>query len=54
MVISGYQGHSLLFGLMAQPWRKRMSGALLPLLQYASMAWCSMKKKEAQGQLNFY
>jgi hypothetical protein len=29
-----------------------MSGAILPLPQYAFMAWCSFKK--AQGQLHVY
>jgi len=31
--------------------RSRRCGAILPLRQYAFMAWCSVKK-EAQGQLS--
>jgi hypothetical protein len=31
-----------------------MSGAILPLPQYAFMAWCPVTKRKALGQLYLY
>jgi len=38
----------------AEAWSRgqRMSGAILPLPQYASMAWCSVKAQELLLQLS--